>query len=131
MTALVPLAVLLAVIFVSKPRKQASVSAVAFPKKQEGKRRLQVRFAVKVAGWEKLAVDVDDVRQTVEKNATALPGKGRPRITVNDVDGGFWVLAIYPDSAGDISAAEAKKKIEAIDNRLQGRVSNVTVKRDK
>lgn len=94
-----------------------------------GPKPMQVAFFVRVSGFEKLGVDGSDVRTAVANNADVLPGIGRPRVRVRDVSGGYAVNVRYPDSTRLVGSGAARRAIESVDPRLQGRVENVRVAR--
>jgi acyl CoA:acetate/3-ketoacid CoA transferase beta subunit len=90
---------------------------------------MQVAFLARVSGFEKLGVSASDVADAVRDNAFVLPGIGKPRVTVQDVSGGFKVTVRYPDSRSGIGSSAARRAIESIDPRLSGRIQNVAVAR--
>ena len=90
---------------------------------------MQVAFFARVSGFEKLGVSASDVADAVRDNAFVLPGIGKPRVTVQDVSGGFKVTVRYPDSRSGIGSSAARRAIESIDPRLSGRIQNVAVAR--
>lgn len=90
---------------------------------------MQVAFFVRVSGFEKLGVSASDVKAAVVDNASVLPGIGRPRVRVSSVSGGYAVTASYPDSSRLVGSGEARRAMESIDPRLQGRIEGVRVAR--
>lgn len=94
-------------------------------------RPLSIMFLLKLSSIEKWGVSADDVRRTVATNGhnMGLPVSGTPIVDVSNVDGGYMVTVVYPDSDGAARAADIRHTIESLDSRLVGRVSDVRVLR--
>lgn len=90
-----------------------------------------IGFDVRIATLEKLAVDESDIRDAVLQNASRVIGDlvGNPTVSIHETNNGYRIVlgaATYDDVPGPTTL---KKRIEAIDSQLAGRISNVKVNR--
>lgn len=88
-------------------------------------------FEVELSALEKFAVDESDIRDAVLKNASRVIGDlvGNPTVSITGTSKGYRIVlgaATYDDVPG---ATLLKTRIENIDPRLKGRISNVKVNR--
>jgi hypothetical protein len=90
-----------------------------------------VGFDVEIGTLEKLAVDESDIKSAVLKYASRVIGDlvGNPTVITTETSNGYRVVLgakTYDEVPGP---SQIKTRIEAIDSRLQGRISNVKVNR--
>lgn len=90
-----------------------------------------VGFDVEIGTLEKLAVDKSDIKSAVLKYASRVVGDlvGNPVVSIFETDNGYRVVLgakTYDDVPGP---SQITTRIENIDPRLKGRISNVKVNR--
>lgn len=113
------------------PGKVVKIEPVEILGKVEPAPAYTVGFDVEIGALEKLAVEEADIKDAVLQNASRVVGDlvGNPTVSIFETNNGYRIvlsLATYDDVPGP---ATLKKRIEAIDSQLVGRISNVKINR--
>lgn len=86
-------------------------------------------FDIAVNGFEKLAVSAEDIKESIEENASEIIDLvGQPTIVVTGIDGGYHVSMHFASYSDMPTAQHMKTDIENLDSRLKGRISKLTLK---
>jgi hypothetical protein len=87
---------------------------------------LSISFSLALSSLEKWAVSAEQVKDAVLVHSRdVVPSTDPPAVVVTDVPTGYDITIDYPDVSDRPSVDTLEQRIESIDERLKGRISNI------